>query len=127
MTDSLNINDFEALKAWKDKKWVVITPTGQSELGDILFETTPYDLALQMFGGLEKRRVFKILDSREEAATTAQLLIDVQNGVAQEAIKQMKSGLVDAHKYLVARNLGEPAEVLARKLDQILLVIDSRS
>lgn len=127
MTDSLNINDFEALKAWKDKKWVVITPTGQSELGDILFETTPYDLALQMFGGLEKRRVFKILDSREEAATTAQLLIDVQNGVAQESIKQMKSGLVDAHKYLVARNLGEPAEVLARKLDQILLVIDSRS
>jgi hypothetical protein len=127
MSTELNINDFEALKAWKDKKWVVITPTGQSELGDILFETTPYDLALQMFGGLEKRRVFKILDSREEAATIAQLLIDVQTGVAQEAIKQMKSGLVDAHKYLTARNLGEPAEVLVRKLEQILLVIDSRN
>ena len=124
----LHIYHFEAITAWKeDKKWVVLTPTGKSEIGDIFFEASPYDLILQILGGLEHRRVFKILDSREEAATIAQLLIDVQTGVAQEAIKQMKSGLVDAHKYLVARNLGEPAEVLARKLEQILLVIDSRN
>jgi hypothetical protein len=127
MSNELNINDFEALKAWSDKKWVVLAPTGQSELGDILFEATPYDLALQMFGGLERRRVFKILDNKEEAATIAQLLIDVQSGVAQEMFKQMKNSLVDVHKYLTARNLGEPAEVLACRLHQILLVIDSRS
>lgn len=124
---NLNINDFEALKAWKDKKWVVITPTGQSELGDILFETTPYDLALQMFGGLERRRVLKIFDDQKQAAETAQLLIDVQNGVAQEAFKQIHSGLKEAVTYLMARNLGEPADVLARKLNQILIVIDSRN
>lgn len=125
----LNINDFEALKAWKDKKWVVTTPTDWSELGDILFEASPFDLALQIFGGLEKRRIFKIFDDREEAATTAQLLIDVQNGVAQEAIKQMTEGLREAHSYLDARvlALGDKAANLTSKLRQVLLVIDSRS
>lgn len=126
MPTDLNISDFEALKAWKDKKWVVIAPTGKSEIGDILFEACPFDLALQVFGGLEKRRIFKIFDDREEAATTAQLLIDVQDGVAQEAIKQMKDGLSEAHSYLKDRNLGNPADVLTRKLGQILVVINSR-
>jgi hypothetical protein len=123
----LNINDFEGLYAWKDqKKWVVLTPTDKSELGDILFEASPYDLALQICGGLEKCRVLKVLDNREEATTTAQLLIDIRDGVAQEAIKQMRAGLSEAHNYLSTRNLGEPADVLASKLKQILLVINSR-
>ena len=122
MPDTLNINDFEALKAWKDKKWVVITPTGQSELGDILFETTPYDLALQLFGGLERRRVFLVTENKEKAVATAQILIDLQSGAAQDRLAKLEEAVAEAHAYLAARNLGAPAEALTGKLAMLVEV-----
>lgn len=113
---NLNINDFEALKAWKDKKWVVITPTGQSDLGDILFETTPYDLALQLFGGLERRRVFMVTENKEKAITTAQILIDLQSGAAQDRMAKLEAAIGEAHAYLSSRQLGDMATALTGKL-----------
>jgi hypothetical protein len=122
MPDTLNINDFEALKAWKDKKWVVITPTGQSDLGDILFETSPYDLALQLFGGLERRRVFLVTENKEKAVATAQILIDLQSGAAQDRLAKLEEAVTEAHQYLSTRQLGDIAATLTGKLAMLVEV-----
>jgi len=118
--------DFTALANWKEEKWVVLTPSGKSELGDILFKTNPYGLMLQIFGGLGRHKVMLITDDEKKATDTAQLLIDVQNGVAQEAIKQVTDCLREAHDWMATRNLGENADRIAKKMSQVLLVVDSR-
>lgn len=72
--------DFDALKGWTNKKWVVLTPTGKSEAGDILFEATPYDLVLQVLGGLEKKRILLVTDNEGKASKLANVLLAIQTG-----------------------------------------------
>lgn len=122
--NDLNINDFEGLKAWPENKWVVITPTGKSELGDILFETCAYDLALQLFGGLEKRRVFLITGDKQKAVTTAQQMLDVQSGVMTTRIAALVDAVHEAHAYFSARNLGDNADKVKNKLAKLVAIED---
>lgn len=75
----LCINDFIGLQAWKEKKWVVLTPTGKSEIGDILMEADPYELALQIFGGLEKSRIMVVTENEGKARKIAAVLLAIQD------------------------------------------------
>ena len=55
----------------EDKFWVVIDPTPESEMGDILFEASIRDLDLQFKGGLTMDRNPAIITQRKEAEVEA--------------------------------------------------------
>jgi hypothetical protein len=50
-----------------DKFWVVVDPTPESEMGDILFETTLRGLELQFKGGLTMAQNPTIFTDQQEA------------------------------------------------------------
>lgn len=51
----------------EDKFWVVVDPTPESEMGDILFETTLRGLELQFKGGLTMAQNPTIFTDHQEA------------------------------------------------------------
>lgn len=78
----MNINDLYVLKHWSETKWVVTIPTSKSStMGDVIFETSPYELALQIEGGLIPATIFLITSNEGEAKNTAQKLLDLKLGI----------------------------------------------
>ena len=75
----MKINDLEILKHWKDTKFVVTMPGKHSTLTDIMFETTPYGLALQIEGGLNPASVFGVFDDQNSAEQIASNLLEVRS------------------------------------------------
>jgi hypothetical protein len=55
-----------------DKFWVVVNPTADSELGDVLFETSLRGLELQFRGGLTMAENPTMFSEKEEAIREAQ-------------------------------------------------------
>jgi len=77
----MNINDFAVLKNWDTKKFVVTIPTTKNSLEvDILFSASPYDLVLQIAGGLNPGTIFLITSNEEEAKRTARALLELKFG-----------------------------------------------
>jgi hypothetical protein len=94
--DAFNISQFNALKHWTDKKWVVLAPTGKSELGDILFQGDAHDLALQVFGGLSPNRILLVTNDEAKAEKMARVLLTVQKG--DFTIHDLANAIEDAHQ-----------------------------
>jgi len=59
-----------------DKLWVVVDPTPQSTLGDILFQASLRDLSLQFKGGLSVDENPTLFTDKEEAIAEVHRRLD---------------------------------------------------
>lgn len=64
--------------------WVVIKPTGESKLADILFESDLFGFILQEKGGLKGNEIVGIYTDHFKAKKIAQTLLTKKNGDADQ-------------------------------------------
>jgi hypothetical protein len=55
--------------------WVVTRPTGQSELADVCFKSTPREIGLQFLGGLKPNDVVGFYESERTAKELARIIL----------------------------------------------------
>jgi hypothetical protein len=62
-----------------NKVWIVLTPTPESEFGDICFSCTAEQFILQSKGGLESERIHGMYTNEKEAKEIAKWLIHIRD------------------------------------------------
>ena len=82
-----------------DKIWAVVDPTPQSELADVLFQTSLRDLELQFKGGLSAEKNPTLFTDRAEAQAEAQARLVALR--ASQAIVRRAKGIQDARRIAV--------------------------